>query len=434
MDGARLAKVTRMRNGLLALLVGLASIGCDLPGRDRDREDDRPPGSATAPALAAPPAPAPAPQRLGHLTRGVFDALAHGNQPQTREPTALWEGARDPRHGSIERGMLVCQARVHGTGFDDSFFAGGADVALAARFADGAVRSTAQNGHRIYTFPIARLDPGDALWIRVVDVDVFFNDTIAEGSGRFERAPFTLTMGQADVECRAVDPALVSRRTDTALARLGLAIDRLDAAEPDVSAYDLGYPRDEAARVTAAASEVLAWTDAASPGYRAAVDRATAFDAEWERRAGAAVVAAESALPPPGERIALGTGRELIVREVVCDAGASALAASMGQTALNVGLGGCLAVVGLSSPRATSLPPMSSVSQPWEAWSLDARGDMRAAPVIGRRQGDRWIAPEETVAITAGESVEVVLALPPRASARLLRVGDGGRPAVLRLL
>jgi hypothetical protein len=92
-----------------------------------------------------------------------------------------------------------------------------------------------------------------------------------------------------------------------------------------------------------------------------------------------------------------------------------------------------LAVVGLSSPRATSLPPMSPVSQPWEAWSLDARGDMSAAPVIARRQGERWVAPDETVAIAPGESVDVVIALPARSSARLLRVGDGGRPAVLRL-
>jgi hypothetical protein len=424
-----------MRNGLLALLLGLVSIGCCLPGWHREEDGAGAARDPAAPlALGAPPAPAPAaPARLGHLAEGTFDALANGNQPQPREVTALWESARDARHGSIERGMLICQARVHGAGFDDSFFAGGADVALAARFADGPLRSTAQSGHRIYTFPIARLDPGDALWIRVLDVDVFFNDTIAEGSARFERAPFTLTMGQADVECRAVDPELVSRRTDTAVARLGLAIDALDDAEPDVSAYDVGYPTDEAARVTAAASDVLAWTDASSPRYRAAIDRAVAFDAEWQRRAGAAVLAAESALPPPGAPVALGTGRELTVREVVCGAGASTLVSSMGATALDIGLGGCLAVVELSSPRATSLPPLSPVSQPWEAWSLDARGDMSAAPVVARRQGDRWIAPDETVAIAPGESVEVVLALPAHSSARLLRVGDGGRPAVLRV-
>ena len=69
--------------------------------------------------------------------------------------------------------MLVCSVRVTGGGYDDSLFAGGADVYMRLAIAGGPTRGTRQSAERIYSFPVARLDAGDSLSVSVYDEDSY---------------------------------------------------------------------------------------------------------------------------------------------------------------------------------------------------------------------------------------------------------------------
>lgn len=420
----------------LACSFACCLIGCCLvPAPPQPAADPQPPTPAVAIApfatpLAAPPpppivVPAPAP---GRLTRASFDAA--GAVPQAPGLRELYEHARRPSTG-IENGMLVCSARVRNESWDDSLFAGGADVALRARFGSGPIRSTAQSGLRTYTFPIAQLERGDTVWIRVVDIDVFSHDTIAEGSIRFEQAPFTLTMGQADVECRAVDAALVARRAAAAIHELARTIDELGEVQPDVQGYDLGYPRATAGRVVEAATAARAWTDG-GPAYDVEVDRAIAFDTDWDARARRAVGAAMRTLPAPGASTAIRRDLHASVREVACGADAAALGASM-SSSTDTTPGGCLVVLALDASSRVTLPALDQPDAQWEAWALDRSAHMWTARVVARSRDGAYLPASEPVVVEPGAPVEVTISLPPGATPVLLRVRDGGRPAILRL-
>lgn len=433
-----------------AFLLLFATIGCCLlPGSEEEDTDDQAEGQPqngayTAPSVGgtatdAPPASMPPPPPPvapgappGRLTRASF--VGSPLAPQAPGAAALFGRSAARTTGPIEDGLLVCSATVRGN-WDDSFFAGGADVALLVRFGEGAAqRATAQNSLRMYTFPISRLTPGESMWVRVIDRDVLSDDTIGEDFERFESAPFTLNMEHADIECRAVDPALVRDRVATAVASLTRAVNALTAATPDVSAYDLGYPSAAAERVIAAAQEVAPWSEGRSREHDAQIERAVGFDAEWERRARAAVDAAMTELPPPGESVAIGGARTISVREVLCGLDATARREAMGEASIDSNTEGCLVVLALAASRRTTLPALEAVDAQWdEVWGLDASARMLGAHIAARARSGAYLPTTEPVVLTPGEPIDVVVSLPRTSQAALLRVRDGGRAVLLRL-
>lgn len=444
----------RLAIPLSLLPLVLVSIGCCLPIPFDAPADDpgaAPPvqagasGPATPPTSSAPTpaAPPPATPAFETLPAGAWaggpprlaGAMRASDRrvPQVDGLRALFESSRTPREGTLEDALLVCAARVHGGGFDDGVFAGGADVALAARFGGSSIRSTDQTSARLYSFPVSRLARGDALWLRVIDRDAFFDDTIAEGSARFARAPFTLTMGQADVECRAVDPARVGRRADRALAALDRALDGLERARPDVQAPGLGYPSARAGRATVAARRARAWIDASHEAYLRRVDRAEAIDESWERRATAAVRDAADRLPAPGVDAPIGRARRVRVERVACGMDASELAAQMQDVATGAGASGCLVVLSLAARQATTVAPTARADARWAVWGIDDGAATHPARLVARRRGEAWLDPAASATVPAGARIELVLALPAGADPTLLRVREGGRPALLRL-
>ena len=121
--------------------------------------------------------------------------------PQRPDAPALFSRAR-PVEGAITRGMLVCRAVVRGS-FDDSFFAGGADVSMSLAIGGSAAASTGQRPSRVYTFPVRELTPGATLTIGLVDRDVVFSDPIASATVTYTSTP-SFEREHASVECRAL--------------------------------------------------------------------------------------------------------------------------------------------------------------------------------------------------------------------------------------
>jgi hypothetical protein len=113
---------------------------------------------------------------------------------------------------------------------------------------------------------------------------VFFDDTMAEGSAAYSPTPLLLTMGQADVACRALAPSLVAERSAEAV---------------------------------------------------------TALERAWARERRQAVARAMRELPPPGTDVVDGAQR-IGVREVLCGASAQAIRS---EVASSFDPGGCLVVV-----------------------------------------------------------------------------------------
>ncbi len=424
-----------MRLVLTFVLGLLLATSCCLPLAPPDPPPPVPEPVAVEP-MAPPIAPAPTPAvavpaQSGRLTAGSFEALTL-DVPQAPSPTSLFENAAPHVSGPLGRSLLVCRVNLLGGGFDDSVLAGGADVALAVKLRNGTARSTGQSPERVYTFPVSHLALHDAIWIRVIDVDVVFNDTIAEGSTSFAHTPFSLGMGQANVECRAVEGAAVEQPSRSTLAALSRSVDELSRSESNLAEEELGYPHERAQAVLAQARSALAWHEPSDSAYRTQVERAIAFDAQWNRRAAAAVRAATSELPAPGASAPLGTGRQIRVARVACGTEANALADQIGE-AMRGNTGACLATLEIQASRPISLPSLDDASAQLEASSIELDARIDRAWLVARRREGAWVAPSETISLQRGERVEMVFAM-RSSEAPLLRARDGGgQPVVLRV-
>ncbi len=411
------------------LLVGaLCMVGCGLPWpwrRDEPKQVARKPAAVQVLETA--------------LDRAAFQALAAGPVPQAPGARALYDAAEGARVGPLHDGLLVCEARVHGAGYDDGLFAGGADVFLRLTIGDGETRFTQQNGLRMYTFPVASLAPGDRLDVSVIDDDVFFDDTIGVGG-----APYTGGETRVDtppgavVTCRPAAAGAVRAGRRQALAQLDRALDRRARVRPDLRAVDLGYPAQLNGEVVAAARGVLAYGTLAHPGLAARVERAIAIDAGWADAVREAIDAEVRSLPGPGSPTAAPEVGSLTVDRVAC--GAEATAARDGIDVVPVRNSGCVVELTLRADRELRLAPAG-----WSVEGIAARGELSVGAVEAVAEGEgawRSIAdgsradgsPAGVVhLVPAGGSVRLALGLASGPRARLLRLGVRGAPVLLRL-
>lgn len=376
---------------------------------------------------AAPPAPLPAwsPGPTAPLPPSPF--LAHPftldphSVPQIESVRARFDAAR-PTEGPLLDTVLVCSATLHNGGFD--VFAGGADVALAMRVGTGALRGTPQSDERVYSFPISRLAAGEMIWVRVIDRDLFVDDTIAEGSVAFARTPFTLTMGQADVTCRALDPALVATRRGERLEGLRAAVALLPVPLPDVSASDLGYPHAPVERVRSSLAGATAWTDPSDPALTEALEPAETWARAWDDATHDAVASATHTLPPPGTVVRDGDSGLSILRQA-CGTDAMTLRA---EIAAPDAPGGCIVVLHVeSSSLAMDGAPISGL----DTWALDPSGARLPLSMLGVRREGVWQRVEGSTRIGDGD---LAFFMEPGADAVLMRVGAPlGHGTVLRV-
>ncbi len=341
----------------------------------------------------------------------ALEEAAHGT-PQRADAPQIFSRAR-PIEGEIHRGLLVCRAQIRGQ-YDDSLFAGGADVAMTVTVGQGEAMSTGQHASRTFTFPIASLETGTSVAASVVDVDVLFSDPIGGGTASYERTPFTIEHPNATIECRALPS--VEAEAQRALTRFRRALDGFDAREPDLVASDLGFPSTEPVR--SAAEDVASWVGWSDAELRAGIDHARELDAAYARTIGPAVVARREALPAMNEPTSAGDRALRIVR-VACDDEARALRAEMGEPVSDDREPACHVVLEVEARRAMRLAPRPAAED--EAWTLSEDGTRERAQRIATHCGDAWIRADAPRSMQRGDRCEVHLGV--SAPGALLRVG-----------
>jgi hypothetical protein len=416
----------------LALLGPPALVGCCIgaglplaPPSPAEPPSIAPPLS---PSWPPPSSPSSVPPVAPMILPRPFE-LDPSSVPQIDSLRSRFDAAR-PTEGALLDTVLVCSATLHNGGFD--VFAGGADVALAMRVGTGALRGTPQSAERVYSFPVRHLVVGDSIWVRVIDRDLFVDDTIAEGSTAFARTPFTLTMGQADVTCRALDPALVATRRGEHLDGLRLAIELLPIPAPDVSATDLGYPHAQVERVRAALAGATAWMDPSDPSLTEVLAPTETWVRDWDRAARDAVASAERTLPAAGTAVTDGERRLSIVRQA-CGTDAMTLRTEL---AIPDAPGGCIVLLHVEDPGTGALViDAARVSPPWgpDTWALDRAGARLPLSPLALREGGAWRRVDGSTRIPSGGS-DVAFFMEPGADAVLMRVGAPlGHGLVLRV-
>jgi hypothetical protein len=377
-------------------------------------------------ALPPPPPPAPyvePPSRLEAPSLALAIERAATGTPQRADAPQLFARAR-PVEGEIHRGLLVCRAQIRGS-YDDSLFAGGADVAMSVTIGQGEAMSTGQHSSRTFTFPIANLETGTTVAASVVDVDVLFSDPIGGGSASYERTPFTIEHTNATIECRAL--ASVEAEAQRALTRFRRALDGFHTGEPDLVAGDLGFPSIEPVRL--AAQDVASWVGWNDPELRAGFAHARELDHAYAATIGRAVVARHDALPPMNEPTNAGDRTLRIVR-VACDDEARALRAEMGVQVSDRREPACHVIVEVEARRAMRLAPRPPSVD--EAWTLSEDGTRERAQRIATHCGDEWLRADAPRSMQRGDRCEVHLGV--SAPGAVLRVGAelSSTPLLLR--
>lgn len=378
------------------------------------------PGNAPAPSPPAPvphrppapPLPPPAPYfEPAELLAAPSLVAVLGRSsilPQRPDAPSLFARAR-PVDGAITRGMLVCRAVVRGS-FDDSFFAGGADVSMSLAVGSGETMSSWQIPSRVYTFPIRELAPGTSLAFGLVDRDVLFSDAIASATVAYTAAPFTFEREHASVECRALPS--VEAQAQRALTRYRASLEAFHAPTPDLSAEDLGFGSAEP--VARAAEEAASWIGWGDPDLAAGTARAREIDAAYLESVGARVVEVREALPA-GEPV-VGGDRALRVLRVVCGRDTVALRAEMGAVMRPGAAPRCHVVLEIEARRGLLLSGGND-----GAWTLQEDGSRELARPVATRCGETWHGHAEAIQLARGERCEVHLGVSEPGA--LLRVG-----------
>ena len=314
--------------------------------------------------------------------------------PQLAHRGALFRESASGIEGAADQdALLVC--RVHVTGSWDLF----ADPDLWVRFrgagVDGQVWGTENSRTEVFGFPGVRLRRGQRLSFRIVDRDITFDEHIATVRVRVDER-MRAQAGHGEVECRAVDPRLVTRGFEAASAAAEEAITQVERARPALHEADLRRPTQALGQARAHLIEAAAWRGwRRSATARRRLEQADArFDAELRQ----AIARADA--PRVGERVELPRG-SVTVAEVSC--APRAVERLWGSASDAVAC-----VIALDATSATGAPDAAL----GEVDVLDARGELHFVH-------DRRVTP-------TAEGARVVLALGSRFSARgaLLRVAD----------
>lgn len=393
-----------------------APVAPTLPSPDR-------PGVSPPPTLAPRVAPPP-----GHLSEESIAALSSGVVPQVPDRRGLFGSAPQTPSTSVRRGVLVCSVRLTGGGYDDSLFAGGADVYMRLAVAGGPTRATRQSATRIYTFPVARLDEGDSLTVSVFDDDVFRDDLIGRGSGAFTGGPVSITTRGAEVDCRVASARAVEGGRRSRLRRVDQVLGRLEGAEPDLSVHDFGYPSGAGETLNEALTDALIWMESSDPDYRARVERALEFEESWTSRVREAIGDAASELPGPEDPVRLTRVGRIESRTLSCGAEAAQLREDLAEAIEPSS--GCLAQVDLVARPSGQLSGADAL----DVWGVDSMGSMLRSARVALRHGDEWVTDTSTpFSYAGGDRLRLVYVFPDGTRPVLLRVGRGRSATVIRL-
>ncbi|MGE0788414.1 MAG: hypothetical protein AB7S26_22255 [Sandaracinaceae bacterium] len=403
------------------------------------------PKPADAPALAAatspgvPPvvarAPIAPPITVGPprmLSADAFRAQDDATVAvQAPDPRGLFERSRGVHLDEIDEGMMVCRARVSGGGYDDSFFAGGADVYVILTLGSSAPRRAPQSGLRMYTYPVTDLHRGDPIHARVMDRDLMFDDLIGQGGGRYEGGEVELhAPPNADVVCRPVRPELFEEGRARARRRFRAAVDRLEGASPALDRPRLGFPSARAMEVLAASHDVLPYVSLSSPSVAEDIERAASLEDRFYERAADMLEADLRSRPEPGARVELPHLGHARIAQLECGADSELLRRELGSADPSAPFADCVAVLELELSRETAIDRLARAELVFEGIDRDA--SIESPPASWRVGDGPWQAPIAIPNGTRADRATVALVFPSRFEPVALALGTGNRRTILR--
>jgi hypothetical protein len=362
-----------------ALAIGLSCAACCGIG---DLFGERPPDPAEIPPAPASP--------LGP------DAFVNLDRPVPQLDAALFDSAAPHARGPLVRGVLICRVTVRAGPDPNNSLEGDPDPILTLAVRGGTPRTSPVHDDMIFTasFPVARLNAGDALVFQLLDEDILFHDLMAQGEGTFGSAPFRVPLQASEAECRTLEGEAVSVPADAAIRELAAAIDAMPDPTPSLAVRDFGYPQGAAHLVMDAAKRVLAWVSTSDPAYRAQIERAAAYDGRWHTRLAAAIGAARA---PASATLEDGSRIRSARRSCGEDAHRLGAQIGLGSTPLDR----CAVTITLES-EATSVPVL-------EVESIDERGGVAPTSLVARRyDGGAWVTHRDPLTVDPGRPVELV--------------------------
>ena len=379
------------------------------------------PSHDATPLDTAPVGPAPVGAMHG-LERASLRALADGEVPQVPNRFELFHDApRLEEADVVEDGLLLCDLRVSTDSDADTFK--GPDTSLNVRLGQArprTARGPEDSWGAVLSMPIARLESGDSVWLRVVDRDVWHDEYIGSDTVVFRgRFPLRFRSDHTRVECRALGTVQVEARVGRPLSQAGTSVDGLERAlVPDARLAGFGYPTLERMRVAADLSRAAAWVDWDDPRVGALLDRMDRADALWQQRARGAVEAAAADLPAPGADVPLGPGYEGHVGEVLCGTDANRIVSRYPQLAARVQGAPCLARVAVRRVDGSAQSFGPSQPTPMEVRVLTDDGRSVHAVWVARETDAGPVGLTHPGTVAAGDAAVLLLALPHAPEAR----------------
>lgn len=277
-----------------------------------------PPAVAAAPPATTPPPEEPIPEQLGTPASSRAAAPAWwldrdepSYAPSPPNAMGLFEAAAAPGGGD-DPAALACAFNI-GHFREDTFFTrsqAAADMVIHARFGKKEPRPVfvTFNGWdrnaAVFVLPLARLQPGDALSLRIDDANVFSPDTLDHVQSVFQGSyPLKLRGRLTQGECRAVGRAAIEATAKGAKALLDREIEAFSRGKLYLSSPSMVHSSEGVRSAARSLAGLVGWDD---PRLTVRLERIEAITAAQTAALGREVEAVLQGLAPGPTRLADG--------------------------------------------------------------------------------------------------------------------------------
>ncbi len=234
------------------------------------------PPPVEAPKPPAPPPEEPVPEHLGTpaSSRAAAPAwwLSHDEPSYAPAPPgeiSLFEAAAEP-HGGDDPAALACAFNI-GHFREDTFFTSAqaaADMVIHARFGKKDPRPEHvtfngwDNNAAVFVVPLAVLQPGDALSLRIDDANVFSPDTIDRVKAVYQGSyPLKLRGRITKGECRPVGRALIEASARATKAQFDNEIEAFAKGKVYLSSSSMGHSTERVYGAARSLAGLVGWDD-----------------------------------------------------------------------------------------------------------------------------------------------------------------------------
>ncbi|MBZ4423341.1 hypothetical protein [Myxococcus sp. RHSTA-1-4] len=232
--------------------------------------------------------------------------------PQLADPVGLFtEASRPVKEKEMPPGVVLCQVVVVNERLD---LLAAPDLLVSMRLGSHpqvTVRGREESNVMYLSMPGVQLREGDEARLRIMDRDVFTNESVGTMKARYAGAfPLLAASRPVQMSCGVLLPgqvkAHVPRYLDAAERQLGA----LERTRPRALEDHWGYPTWEVFQARAALGHVAALVGWADRRMQPLLERFDAFESRWLEEAEASVRKKAEARPKAGEWVPVLQGRQ----------------------------------------------------------------------------------------------------------------------------